>query len=82
MDWTTPPKVNPDSAVRGFLYFMAIWITGTGILALYAGLLGADIFYFLDIGAYIWIGVVQFGMGLLIILTLYLRPHWFEVSAQ
>ena len=82
MDWNSPPKVNSDSAVRGFFYLVAVWGIGTGIFFLYAGTVGGDVFFFLGVGAYLWIGIGHLGVGLLLILAVYFRPQWFGLSAQ
>ena len=82
MDWNSPPKVNSDSAVRGFIYLVAVWGIGAGILSLYAGAVGVDVFFFLGVGAYFWIGIAHLGAGLLLLLAVYFRPQWFPISAR
>jgi hypothetical protein len=82
MDWNSPPKVNSDSAVRGFFYLVAVWEIGVGIFSLYAGVVGADVFFVLGVGAYFWIGIGHLGVGLLLLLAVYFRPRWFGIATR
>ena len=82
MDRNSPPKVNSDSAVRGFFYLMAAWGIGTGIFFSYAGAIGADAFSFLGVGAYVWIGIAHLVVGLLALLGVHFRPRWFGLATR
>jgi hypothetical protein len=81
MDWNSPPKVNSDSAVRGFFYLVAVWGIGVGLLFLYAGSVEADVIFFFGVGAYFWIGIGHLGVSGVLLLAVYFRPGWFGVAA-
>ena len=82
MVWNSPPEVDSDSAVKGLFYLLGIWSVGAGLVSLYAGLAGVEVFSLLGVGVYLWVAAGQLGVGLLVILAVYFRPRWFEFDTS